>query len=302
MLNTTIDLITADEVAVAVNTENVLGEGPLWDPRKQSLYWLDILESELHCLIPYKQAHSVIDLQEMAGSIHLTNDANIVVLTMVTGLYALNLGAQGKRLLGKPHQLKPGVRFNDGKTDANGRIWAGTMDMDCAADAGEFMRFDARNHVTTMLAPMTIPNGLAWTKDNSTLYHIDSPRLSVQAYAFELASGSLGSPTTVLQFEEDGSIPDGMCIDAEGMLWVAFFGGACVNRYDPHSGKQLCRIDLPAAQITSCCFGGADLGDLYITSSRYKLDEQALLATPLAGSLFKVPVDATGTTEPSVTI
>lgn len=298
MSNESFRLFAADSVEVIVATGNELGEGPIWDPRKNCLYWLDILNSEFHRYIPQSQNHTVINVGAMAGSIHLTRDEELVVLTMCDGLCELDLRTQQLQILGKPFELKKGIRFNDGKTDAAGRLWAGTMEMGCTEDAGEFLRVDSRDRAEIVLTPMTIPNGLAWKNDNSVLYHIDSPHLAVSAYPFDLDNGLLGSPTTVLSFQDDGSIPDGMCIDDDGMLWIAFFGGGCVNRYDPESGVHLARVELPAQQITSCCFGGEDRHELFITSSRYRLDGSALAETPLAGALFKVRVDVTGPAEP----
>ena len=287
-----------DKVDVVVEAKNDLGEGPTWDPVSARLYWLDITKQELHYFKPASGEHGSITLGYMPGSIHLTGDEYSVVLTSVDGLMQVNLYTGVQENLGRPYNIPDGVRFNDGKTDYRGRIWAGTMALNFERGAGVFMRISDVMHGKVILDHMTIPNGLAWTSDRKTLFHIDSPELNVQAYPFTGATGELGPAVTVMTFDDDGSVPDGMCIDTEGMLWIAFFNGGRVRRYDPDSGQLLATVVLPAAQITSCCLGGEDMGDLYITSARTGLDEAQLRETPFAGALLRVRPGTTGVTEP----
>ena len=142
---------------------------------------------------------------------------------------------------------------------------------------------------------LTISNGLAWSQDRGTLYLIDSPTLNVLAFPLTSAGEIAGEPSICVQIPEDwDAVPDGMCIDAEGMLWIALFGGGCVTRWDPISGQLLERLALPCRQVTSCCFGGPNLDQLFITTARREMDAAAIKAEPLAGGLFQADVGVKG--------
>ncbi len=284
------------ELLAAAN--NHLGEGPLWDHRTGSLYWLDITQSGFYCLAPADTAPRRIDLGRMGGSIHLTESPARMAVTSRDGLLCVNVDDGAVEIVGKPFALSDGVRFNDGKTDAAGRIWAGTMALDASSDVGELYCIRSGQDSEPMLGVMTIPNGLAWPADGETLFHIDTPTQSLRAFAFDPAAGALGSPRIACAFPQDWGAPDGMCIDSEDMVWIAFWGGACVRRINPRNGDLLDRIDLPAPHVTSCCLGGEDLRDLYITSARQGLDPAALAAAPQSGSVFRVRVAIPGRPEP----
>ena len=142
---------------------------------------------------------------------------------------------------------------------------------------------------------LTISNGLAWSQDRGTLYVIDSPTLNVLAFPLTKAGEIAGEPSICVQIPEDwDAVPDGMCIDAEGMLWIALFGGGCVTRWDPVSGQRLERLALPCRQVTSCCFGGPHLDQLFMTTARREMDAAAIKAEPLAGGLFQADVGVKG--------
>ena len=285
------------DIDVAVKSHDQLGEGPIWDWRCDRLYWLDIEGMVLHRYEPAKGAHYAHDLGFMPGSLHLCSDEGVVLLTNASGLICVDVQSGEINNRGKPFGLPNGVRFNDGRTDPRGRIWAGTLAFDFKDGAGVLMRVDGLDRAETVLTQLTIANGLAWTEDGGTLYHIDSPRRSVHAYPFDVELGRVDAGREVLSFTDAGAVPDGMCIDAEGMLWIAFYNGGCVRRYDPITKQLLADISLPARQITSCCLGGKDMNELYITSARHGLDANELAAQPDAGSLFRVRVDTPGVRE-----
>lgn len=139
-----------------------------------------------------------------------------------------------------------------------------------------------------MVEGVTISNGLAWSRDASTLYYIDTPTRAVAAFDYDRARGTVSGRRVAIEVPETMGSPDGMTIDAEGRLWIAQWDGGCVGRWDPTSGRLLERIPVPARRVTSCAFGGPALEDLYITTARTGLDERSLAEEPLAGGLFRV--------------
>src|SRR5918999_4891566 len=176
-------------------------------------------------------------------------------------------------------------RMNDGKCDPAGRFWAGTMAMDGARGRGALYRLDADRSVARMLGAVSVSNGLAWSADSSTMYYIDTPTGSVDAFEFDADAGAISGRRPFVKIDGGDGMPDGMTIDSEGGLWVALWGGGAVHRYDA-GGRLDGIVEVPASLTTSCTFGGSDLGDLYITTASTGLGEAELRDQPLAGSLF----------------
>ena len=185
-----------------------------------------------------------------------------------------------------PEEHLPQNRFNDGKCDPAGRFWAGTLSLNRQPGAASLYCLDPDGGVRTMLRGLTNSNGIAWSLDRTAMYHIDTPTRRVTAYDYDVATGEIENPRTAIVVPPEAGKPDGMTIDAEGMLWIALWKGGCVGRWDPHSGAigDDCR---PARQTTSCAFGGPGLRDLYITTARIGLSEADLAGQPHAGGLFR---------------
>jgi sugar lactone lactonase YvrE len=185
---------------------------------------------------------------------------------------------------GDPEPEILGNRFNDGKVDRQGAFWAGTMDDAEEAETGALYRLDPSLRWTRVDGGYRITNGPAFSPDGAWLYHSDSARQRV--YRFPLhGDGSVGARETFLQFGAGEGHPDGMTVDAQGCLWIAFWDGWCLRRFDP-GGETIGRIDLPVQRPTSCTFGGPDLDALFITSARIGLSAEQLAEQPHAGDLF----------------
>jgi sugar lactone lactonase YvrE len=181
----------------------------------------------------------------------------------------------------------PTTRFNDGKCDAAGRFWAGTMALDVAPGAGALYRLDPDYRVTRALSGVTLSNGLDWTTDNRSMYYIDSPTRGVDAFEFDLEQGVLGARRRLISIPREAGTPDGMTLDTDGGIWVALHGSGSVGRYHP-DGRLERVIRVPSARlVTSCAFGGPDMGDLYITSMSDGLSAEAMAEQPRAGALFR---------------
>jgi sugar lactone lactonase YvrE len=137
-----------------------------------------------------------------------------------------------------------------------------------------------------VLDGLVIGNGMAWADDNKTMYYIDSPTLEVWSFDFDLARGELSNRKTVIKYEPGEGMPDGMTIDSEGMLWIAQFRGAKVSCWNPRTGKRLAQYPMPAYNITSCCFGGKNFDDVYVTSASVLMDGATDAQRIFAGSVF----------------
>ena len=271
-----------------------LAEGPCWWAEKQVLLWVDIEASRIGLFDPQTGRNNFLHLPAHVGAVVPTSAGDLLLAT-ATGFLRLDPSTEAVTLLSDPEADRPGNRFNDGKCDPWGRFWAGTMAYDFEPLAGALWRVNADFSCVRQRQGFTISNGLAWSQDRGTLYVIDSPTLNVLAFPLTNSGEIAGEPSICVHIPEDwDAVPDGMCIDAEGMLWIALFGGGCVTRWDPVSGQRLERLALPCRQVTSCCFGGPHLDQLFMTTARREMDAAAIKAEPLAGGLFQADVGVKG--------
>lgn len=257
-----------------------LGEGPLWSPRENALFWTDILGRKLHRLSLADDAVRSWDLPETIGWV-IERRGGGFIAGLRSGFVELDLEPFAIRPIADPEAHLPHNRFNDAKADAAGRIWAGSMPLAADAVTGNLWRLDPDRSVTRADTGYTIANGPALGVDGRTFYHTDSKLARI--YAFDLGDdGTLANRRTHIQFEPGWGSPDGMTVDAEDHLWVACWGGACVRRFTP-GGRFDRAVELPAKQITSCTFAGPNLDRMFVTSAWDGLGD----AAP-QGELFEV--------------
>ncbi|GAC1374170.1 MAG: SMP-30/gluconolactonase/LRE family protein [Hymenobacter sp.] len=264
-----------------------LGEGALWNPATQRLYWVDIEGRALHMFDPATGQDVVYPTGARIGTVvPMTGGQALVALQ--TGIHRLDTATGQLTLLANP-LVEPSLRFNDGKCDPAGRFWVGTFDLQQRPRAGTLYRLDPDGSLHVMLRHITNSNGIAWSLDRSTMYYIDTPTLTVQAFDYDDLTGTITNPRVVIRIPATvGGVPDGMTLDAEGKLWVALWGGGAVHCYDPASGALLQGISVPAPFTSSCAFGGPNLETLYITTARGGLTTEQLQQFPLSGDLFTV--------------
>lgn len=272
-----------------------LGEGTCWSVREQALYWVDILKQRLFRYTPANRELRQWLLPETVSAVAERALRPGLIVTLRRGFAFFDPASGELERLCEPEPERTGNRFNDGKCDAQGRFWGGTMDFDCAAPTGALYRYsgDARCE-RAFDARFAVTNGPTWSLDGRTMYFSDTIERRIYAFTFDPVSGNLSDQRMWLQFSHEDGFPDGMTTDAEGRLWICHWGAGCVSCHDASSGAELARVHLPATNITNVAFGGPQLRTLFITSARTGLSVEQLAAEPLAGALFAVEVDSPG--------
>ncbi|MDE3250749.1 MAG: SMP-30/gluconolactonase/LRE family protein [Bacteroidota bacterium] len=270
---------------LAFRSDCLLAEGPVWDSRSASLYWVDIEGKCIHHLLVNRGLHRRIAVDSMVGAVVLCTNGDLLG-AMHSGLVFINPSSGETTAFAHPEKAFPKNRYNDGKCDPAGRWWIGTMSLTEAPGAGNLYMIDKDGSHVHQLGKLGISNGLAWTADKKTMYFIDTPARIVWAFDYDNDTGRIGNRRVAITVPEKEGYPDGMTIDNEDMLWIAHWDGWQVGRWNPHTGKKLASIPVPAARVTCCTFGGTQLSDLYITTASTGLNTEQLSAQPLAGSVF----------------
>ena len=279
---------------LVLDAKAILGEGPSWDEERQVLYWVDVLGQKVHIFDPNMGTDRVVSTGQYVGAVVPCKSGGVIV-AMQNGFYKLDLENGHSIHLADPEAHLPVNRFNDGKCDAAGRFWAGTMDMSEQTASGALYCLETSGAIHTVEENIGISNGIAWTQDHQTMYFIDTWEQKVVAYDFDLEAIALRNKRTVVDFSGEEGFPDGMTIDEEGMLWIAHWDGYQVSRWNPRTGQKLDSILLPVARVTSCVFGGKHLDELYITTARHNGITKEYEDQPFAGGLFRLKLDVKGT-------
>lgn len=278
------------EVRCVADVKAVLGEGPLWVADEQSLYWVDIKGSKIFRLDDSGEVQEW-STPVRVGSLALRRDGGFIAGTD-RGIAEVDLDPPRFDLFCDPEADRPGNRFNDGKVDRHGRFWAGTMDDGESAALGALYRLDADRRCTRIDDGYRVTNGPAFSVDGTVMYHNDSGRQLT--YRFDLDTAGVATRRQVFaRFGEGDGYPDGMTVDAENCLWIAFWDGWCVRRYSP-GGELLATVRLPVQKPTSCAFGGPALDRLFVTSASIGITGVELDAQPCAGGLFVLETGTCG--------
>jgi sugar lactone lactonase YvrE len=268
----------------------ICGEGPCWDADRSRLLWVDIDAGLLHAFDPVSGDNATRDVGSFVSAV-IPRQAGGLVLARQGGVFALDEESGDLELLAPIDAADASLRTNDAKCDPAGRLWVGTMALDERIGVGSLFRLDAAGGQSrVMLTNVTISNGLGWSPDGGTMYYVDTPLGRIDAFDFDSAAGAISNRRTFVEVTPPG-YPDGLCVDAEGCLWLSLWGGSAVNRYAPN-GQLVDVIPMPVEQVTSCCFGGADLGDLYITTAAR--GHGGVNRPSPAGGLFRVRAEARG--------
>ena len=265
-----------------------LGEGPYWVPEDDCLLWVDIPNARLHRTYFPSAQTDTLQLDALSAAFPAVGGG---ILTAGGSEVTLHLPAERGGQWSTRHvgevPAREGVRFNDAKVDPAGRVWVGSMDTAEAQPLGELYRLDPAGSLTTVLKGSTVSNGIGWSPDGTLMYYIDSPTKRVDVLDYDPATGSAKSRRPFIDLSEVEGVPDGLTVDADGFLWVAFWGGGVLRRISPDGGVDAV-ITVPVSQPTSCAFGGPGLTDLYVTTARVGLSDAQLRQQPLAGRLLRL--------------
>ncbi|XP_051882231.1 regucalcin-like isoform X2 [Pristis pectinata] len=280
------------KIECVVNEKYSAAESPVWEEKDGTLLYVGISEQNVYRWNPTNNQVKKVHVDAPVGSVVPRNSGGYV-LALGKKFAFLDWETRVVTDITEVDSEKSNIRFNDGKVDPAGRFLAGTMGME--ARPGELERHQGSlyalqtdHSVVKHFNQVDVSNGLAWSLDHKIFYYIDSLCFTVDAFDYDLQSGKMSNRRVVYKLEQDEVIPDGQCIDREGKLWVACYNGGRVLRIDPETGKRIQTVKLPVSKTTSCCFGGKDYAELYVTSATKRMDQESLQREPLAGGIFKV--------------
>lgn len=282
------------KVRCAVDAQNALGEGCLWEAEQNRLWWVDIEGRAIHRLTPTSGKNERWTLPGRPGSLALRATLTPTVIAAIEdGFARVTLGVDGAAeidWIARPEQGRADVRMNDGRVGPEGFFWAGSMSEAQPRRAdGSLYRLNPDGTVAAAVSGVAISNSTCFSPDGRTMYFADTPRR--QIWAFDLAAdGQTLSNRRMFVETPEGAHPDGACVDSEGGLWSAQWGAARVVRYLP-DGREDAIVALPVSQPSCVCFGGDDLTTLYVTSARVGLSAGQLAREPQAGGVFAVDLD-----------
>jgi sugar lactone lactonase YvrE len=274
---------------VAAKIQAIVGEGPAWNAELGVLHSVDIRGEKVYTYDPALGTLEYFSTKSAPGAV-LPTTGNKLAIALVDGIYLANLDGSNldNKFMIEAEIL--GNRMNDAKCDPNGVLFAGTMG-DNKSPSGSLYRINSEGF-EKVCKDVTVSNGLAWSPNGSKMYYIDSGKRSVQISDFDLSTSSIIGFKNFIEFPTSFGIPDGMCADKEGGIWVAFFGGQQVRRFS-ESGIQTHEINLPVPLVTSCCFAGEDSTTLYITTASIDLGDGRTIGSE-EGNLFCVDVGIPG--------
>lgn len=297
---------TPDEIRALPVPPDLLGESPLWHPTEQVLYWCDIPGRRLHRFDPRTEQHQTWTFHTDVACCAPRQQGGLL-LALRDGLWHFDPATDGRVQVSQAPYAPEQERYNDGKPDASGAFWCGTIYEPRDRPAASLYRW-ARGQLQRMACGVTVSNGLAWSPDGRRLYWADTWAHTIYTCTCDAEREHLGPRQVFAQFPRRqadqplssyGGRPDGAAVDAEGGYWVAMFEGAQVLRLAP-SGELLQRIELPVRCPTMPCLGGPDLRTLFITTARDKRPADELAALPLSGHVLHVRVDVPGLPTPFV--
>jgi L-arabinonolactonase len=292
------------DVRVVVDARNTLGEGPIWCPRTETLYWVDNVDPGIWRYTPATGEARSWRMPAPIGSVVLRETGGMVA-AMNGGFCFVDLDSKTIRQIAAPEEHLPLNRMNDGRCDRRGRYWCGSMNTDftdrrptnAAIRTAALYRLDPDLTCTRMDDGFIASNGIAFSPDDKTMYYADTTSLTVYAYDFDVDSGAISNRRVFISTEGLAGKVDGATVDADGFYWCAFVYDSAVRRYAP-DGRLDRIITLPVKNPTCVAFGGRNLDVLYITSARQFLTADELAAQPAAGALLAVDLGVKGLPEP----
>jgi sugar lactone lactonase YvrE len=272
------------QVELVQREQALVGEGPVWLPDERVLLWLDIKGQRLFRHDPATGAARSWGLADRVGAVIPRTRGGYVLLAK-RGVFTSDVPFEALVPECHPDGDLPDNRFNDAKCDPEGRLWAGSMDDNETKASGRLYRFDSLASPVRVRSDVNLSNGLGWSPDGRVMYFVETLRHVIWAHDYDVSTGEAGPPRIFADVPAVDGYPDGLCVDADGCVWLAHWGGARLTRFTPQ-GRVDRVVKLPVPQVASCAFGGAALDTLYVTTAAAGMDARALADAPLSGSLF----------------
>jgi sugar lactone lactonase YvrE len=271
-------------VEVVQRAQALVGEGPVWLGAEGKLIWTDIKGLNLYALDPSTGVAQSWSTPERIGALIPRAGGGFVALGK-SGIKLTDVPFAHFEQVAHPDSDRPHNRFNDAKCDPRGRLWAGTMDDNEVEASGRLYCIDDLQSIRRFKDKVNLSNGLGWSPDGRTMYFVETLRRVIWAYDYDLDAGVPSNERVFAEVPAVDGYPDGLCVDADGCVWLAHWGGWRVTRLAPDGGVDRV-LNMPVPQVTSCAFGGVDLETLYVTTAAIGLDAVTLAKAPLAGSVF----------------
>ena len=284
---------TMPDIACVAHTNDVLGEVPRWHPVERALYWIDAFKPAMHRLDANGKLESWTPPEKL-GSFAPCSSGGLLIAGR-NGLARYDPPSGRLDRIVDPEAGGAVNILNDGRCDARGRFWVGSMSKTMERASGRLYRL-AHGRLEVVDEDIWVSNGVCFSPDDKKMYFADSHVKTIFVYDFDVAAGTLGARRVFATTERRG-VPDGSSVDAEGFIWNAAFDAGCLVRYAP-DGRVDRTVALPVSRPTACTFGGSDLATLYVTTARFRLAPEKLAAEPLAGGLLALNVGARGLPEP----
>ncbi|XP_063068516.1 regucalcin [Engraulis encrasicolus] len=280
------------KVECVVKDKCEIGEGPVWEEKEGTLLYVDITGQRVCRWNPSTNKIQSIRTEKSVGAV-VPRKSGGYMIAEGTRFAALDWDKQKITTIAQVEADKTNNRFNDGKVDPAGRFFAGTMAIETRPGElerkqGSLYTLHPNHTVVKHFDKVDISNGLEWSLDHRTFYYIDSLAYTIDAFDYDISSGNISNRRVIYKMEKEECVPDGMCIDNEGKLWVCCYNGGRVLRIDPNTGTRLQTVKIPVEKTTSCCFGGKDYSELYVTTASHHMDEAAWAKQPQAGCIFRV--------------
>ena len=271
-------------IALALDANAELGEGPVWDAARRVLLFVDIMRGDIHVFDPETASHRVVHIDRPVGAIAATTRGDWIAAAG-QGFYRVNpdSGELTEVALAAPGRTD--LRMNDGYVDLLGAFWAGTLSLQRAPNQGALYRLSPGGHVVTVLESVTTSNGIDWSPDGRLMYFVDTGTRRVDVFDVDTESGQVSNRRPFVDLAGQVGRPDGLVVDAEGGVWVALWRGGAIRRYRA-DGSLDGELTVPADLVTKCAFGGPDLADLYITTAWRDLTPPERASQPHAGGVF----------------
>jgi sugar lactone lactonase YvrE len=287
------------QVDLVLDAKAGAAETPVWDAQNKLLYWTDLTKKRLHIYEPANDSDRFIDVGSKIGTVVIRQSGGVVV-ALESGFNYIDLSTGDISNLADPEPEMTNNRFNDGKCDSAGRLWVSSVSQDfengkaTMVPYGKLYRFGPNQEIMVALDKVIQVNGLGWSVDNKKMYLVDTVGFAILSFDFDEINGVISNQQIAVQVPESFGYPDGMCLDDEGSIWLAHWGGYQVSRWNPVTGNLIETIAVPASQVTCCSFGGDNLDELYITTARHCLSEEELAKYPYSGGIFKYKPGVTG--------